>query len=316
MTEEEVRLARSALHDQILRQTGVSHETYLADANSLLSTTGKRMKGPASGVKYAAWKMFGVHLHPRVIDTYVRALSSTYGSYDPSHNDNETNELFAHPFGPFDSALPIPYVDRVCYRLPGEGGLGMHLDRNPFDPYQVREGGLKKWRPIQSFVCLTDHFGVQDGGLKVLPGFHKDINAYFRNRSSNADVTDSSGGGGEFFLFKDRSHASLERRLETVIAPAGSMVLWDNRLPHATSAYLDSGDTREVVYAQFLPDVHLNRLYAREQWRDLVASSTSASASVSRDKSDTRDIACDRDWCVDDDCKSARNHHRIRLLMM
>jgi len=254
-----------------LRQTGVPHHEYV---NGYVDT-GKRLKSPAAGIRFSAWKVFGIHLHPRVVDTYARILAATYGNAAAQRHDG----LFGHPFEPFESERCIPYIDRVCYRLPGEEGLGMHIDMNPFDPYLERSasGGLQKWRPVQSFVCLTDHYGADDGGLQVVPGFHKTIDAYFSGRLSRPPVLSEQSGGGEFFRFKDRAHTSLERKLETVVAPAGSMVLWDRRIPHATTAQLnkrdtqDTPDTREVVYAQFLPDVRLNRRYAEEkQWRELI----------------------------------------------
>ena len=47
--------------------------------------------------------------------------------------------------------------------------------------------------------------------------------------------------------------------------PKGSLVLWDNRLPHATQDKLAGQDTREVVYCAFLPSVDLNRSYCAKQ---------------------------------------------------
>ena len=51
----------------------------------------------------------------------------------------------------------------------------------------------------------------------------------------------------------------------SVVAPAGSMVLWDNRLPHGTAETHDGPDTREVLFMTFLPDVPRNRAYALAQ---------------------------------------------------
>ena len=38
------------------------------------------------------------------------------------------------------------------------------------------------------------------------------------------------------------------------------MVLWDYRLPHATSDRLEGSDSREVVYLGFLPSVEVNEV--------------------------------------------------------
>jgi hypothetical protein len=48
----------------------------------------------------------------------------------------------------------------VHWRLPDiikqEGDLSGYFDRNPYDPYLMKSGDLKKWKPIQAFVSLTD----------------------------------------------------------------------------------------------------------------------------------------------------------------
>ena len=38
------------------------------------------------------------------------------------------------------------------------------------------------------------------------------------------------------------------------------MVLWDYRLPHATSERLEGDDSREVVYLGFLPSTDINEV--------------------------------------------------------
>ncbi|KAI8825250.1 uncharacterized protein EV422DRAFT_606035 [Fimicolochytrium jonesii] len=120
-------------------------------------------------------------------------------------------------------------------------GLGLHLHRNPHDPYLLQGEGLTKWRPIQSLVCLTDHFDGQSGGLKVVPGFHRQIDDYFKGHAAAA----AAGEGGEFCRLNGNKH--------------------DNRLPHATAAYLSGADTREVVYTGFLPATRNNAAYVAAQ---------------------------------------------------
>ena len=117
---------------------------------------------------------------------------------------------------------------------------------------------MKKWRPIQAFVTLTDHWGGSTDGLQVVPGFQ---NSDFFNKGM--DIKDSSGG--EFFRMGDHAYESLRKSLVTVQAPKGSLVCWDNRLPHATCARLDGADSREVVFVGFLPDIKWNRDYVQKQ---------------------------------------------------
>lgn len=58
---------------------------------------------------------------------------------------------------------------------------------------------------------------------------------------------------------------ALLERLEHIEYKSGDVVFWDWRLPHANS-YCHLGDSpREVIYAEFLPNVKINEAYAKEQ---------------------------------------------------
>jgi len=245
LTEEEVNDARQKLHDQLL-ELGIDHYKVLMGEQKL--DEGVRLKSTASKIFYSKWKM-NIMLHEKVYHCMKELMEKTYLS--------GKTKGFEHPFGPSNDILS--YIDRVCYRLPdiirSEGGLELHLDRNPTAPYSC----LKAWRPIQSFVTLTDHYGSDYGGLKVVKGFHHEIDDYFSK--SNEPVI--SGGG--FYRLHSKSHWSLVKRLESVIAPKGSLVCWDNRIPHATSHILAGSDTREVVYVGWLPNVELNKIYCENQ---------------------------------------------------
>ena len=240
LTDEEVELARHGLHQQLLG-LGIDHDKVLMGEQKL--EEGVRLKSTASKIMYSKWKM-NVCLHEKVYNMMKELIMATCGK--PG---------FEHPFGPFDDLLAL--IDRVCWRLPdiirSEGGLSLHLDRNPSDPY----GSLKCFRPIQAFVTLTDHYGAEYGGLKVVKGFHKEIDDYFKNEK----IVEA----GPFYRMHSKSHYALDKRLESVIAPKGSLVCWDNRLPHATSNVLAGSDTREVVYVGWLPNVSLNKKYCQEQ---------------------------------------------------
>lgn len=54
-------------------------------------------------------------------------------------------------------------------------------------------------------------------------------------------------------------------RFEPVLYPAGSVVAFDFRTPHANSSEHRGPVPRQVVYGSFLPDVEVNRRYARRQ---------------------------------------------------
>lgn len=110
------------------------------------------------------WKLRDIHLHENVVNTMHDLLSATFLNPD-------LISTFPRP-SPLLSDDVFAYIDRVCYRLPNiirnEKGLGLHLDRHPTMPF----AHIKKWRPIQAFVTLTDHWGGATGGLQVVPGFH------------------------------------------------------------------------------------------------------------------------------------------------
>ncbi len=258
LNADEVQATRDAFHAHLLTSLNIDHDAVLSHTQP---PPQHRIKSPVSRIFYSSWKLLNVHLHEKVVETAKDILNKTYGT----GNDPD----FSHPYGPFKEILA--YVDRICWRLPdyvrAEGGLGLHLDRNPFDPYLLRSTtGLTKWRPIQAIVCLTDHFDGESGGLKVVPGFHKEIDRYFSKSETQPDTQPDTNEGGEFFRLNSTSHTALQRRCRPVIAPAGSIVFWDNRLPHATADRLSGADTREVIYTGFLPRVKLNQEYGKRQF--------------------------------------------------
>ncbi len=225
LTEEEVESARNALHENIYNITGgIRHrgENWADLKNKAM------MKGPANGIYYAQWKLQGIQMKSNLVEAYESIMEATYLS------GNVPN--FEHPFQ-IDTAVtigsssstsktptPTPlasfcYTDRVCYRLPdiihSEGGLALHIDRNPIDPYLVTSGGLAKWRPIQGFLSLTDHYDGTSGGLKVVPGFHKISTEYFQSHENDGEFQEKCiGKRGEFFRMGGKSYSSLQKKLE------------------------------------------------------------------------------------------------------
>ena len=252
LTEEEIEKARKGLHDQLLL-FGIDHDKILSGEHTI--EEGCRLKSTASKFVYSKWKL-DVHLHENVYQCMKQLMNMTYSS--------GITPYFDHPFGSSDDI--IAYIDRCCWRLPDvirtEGGLELHLDRNPYDPYLIKGKGLERWRLIQAFVTLTDSYGSDGGGLRVVKGFHKEIDTYFNN---NFNKKMDNVSKGEFYRMASNSHISLGKRLEPVMTPRGSLVCWDNRLPHATCAKLGGYDTREVVYVGWMPNVDINKNYAKKQ---------------------------------------------------
>jgi len=248
--EKEVEQIRNDFHHQLLGM-GINHEEIIKKTAEPPNDV--RVKGKPSRIFYNKWKIDAC-TNQKVYNVVKRIFEHTYFS--------GKTPGFEHIYGKSDDI--ILYMDRVCYRYPdsikAEGGLGLHLDRNPYDPYLLKSNGEKKlFRPIQAFITLTDHYGSDTGGLRVVKGFHKKIDSYFK------DPTESVSTKGEFFRLNSKSHTKLEKECQPINAKKGSLVLWDNRLPHDTCKKLSGYDTREVIYVGFLPNIALNQKYVITQ---------------------------------------------------
>jgi len=272
LTDVEVDEARHNFHMQ-LKSIGIDHHRILAKEVDYCE--GPRIKSSVARIYYSKWKLIDVMLHPKVCSTFDAIMQATY----------RTNEIphFMHPYGRSENNLL--FIDRVCWRLPdsvrAEGGLGLHLDQNPFDPYS----NTVVFRPIQGFISLTDQYSSTSGGIRVVKKFHKEIEDYFQKG------IDEKSTGGAFHRMNSKVHAKLVKRCEPMFAPKGSLVIWDYRLPHQTSDFLSGNDTREVVYCSFLPDVPLNKIYIAEQLR---AVRNNIPPPIYRDANSS--IHSDRDW--------------------
>lgn len=173
--------------------------------------------------------------------------------------------------------------------------LTPHFDLCP-ETYQDATN-KNKWRPIQCFVSLTDNLSPNTGGFECCPGFHREFHSWVQRgrRLSNNDEdgeiavenNDMTSPPkqqpcvGEYTHVHDRE---LMKRVQHIPVKAGSVVFWDNRLPHGNSyrndnnyydptissstSLLDSCGARAVVYCSFLPDVAINREFVERQLID------------------------------------------------
>ena len=115
---------------------------------------------------------------------------------------------------------------------------------------------------------MTDQYGGASGGLRVVRGFHQ------RWADFDFHPADSEASAGEFYRLAGNRFSSLASECQPIDCAAGALVLFDNRLVHATCESLKSHDTREVVYCAFLPDTPLNQEYQRRQWAAVQANVT------------------------------------------
>lgn len=176
---------------------------------------------------YPKWKM-ELQADPRIHDAYATMLRAC-----------------ADGFGLSEEHLTrfYPFIDRMGMRFPdhiyASGGLGLHVDKV----------GIK-YRPIQGFVALTDQLQAAHGGLQVVKQFHQ--------HSMDNETT---------YRLIQTDHARLMSRIESIHVKAGSLVLWDYRLPHKTNDFFSSDDTREVLYMSYLPNTPINAEYHQAQWK-------------------------------------------------
>lgn len=250
ITEEEIIIARNELHRKLLN-FGIDHDAILS--GSVKPPNSVRMKSDSSKIFYSKFKI-DIQLKESIYLTFKDAILKGIKS-------NETN--IEKIFGTYDDV--VPYIDRICWRLPDhireEGGLSLHLDRNPWNMSKA-----KKYRPIQGFIALTDQYGSASGGLKVVKGFHEKFNEYFANSYNESEANIP----GEFYRLNDKKHTKLQSELQNINVKAGSLVLFDNKLPHATCQKLTSFDTREVIYLSYLPNTEINKKYWKQQAHNFI----------------------------------------------
>jgi len=207
----------------------------------------------------------------------------------------ELEEETVCPLGNFSCDRGYLYIDRIGYRIPSNLSkqVGLHLyakakSENPQNPPNKRKkkpiqrsltphldccpdailrndySSASKWRPLQSFVSLTDNLLPETGGFEAAPGFHRGFCQWARVRAP-AENGAAPPCVGEFTPVRPVEDREVLDRIRHVGCRAGGVVVWDVRIPHANARRNDGTVPRAVVYASFLPDVELNRRYARNQ---------------------------------------------------
>ncbi|CAE7748270.1 unnamed protein product, partial [Symbiodinium pilosum] len=123
----------------------------------------------------------------------------------------------------------------------------LHWDQNPWT-----QPGFG-W--IQAFACLTEQT-AESGGLLCAPGFHKRWKEWGEQHPEGSvyvdgkEITRAFGQGNPFPVPSDDPvHAEVVR----VCAPAGSLLLWDSRLPHQNFPNSSKEAWRIVLYMNFWP---------------------------------------------------------------
>ena len=146
------------------------------------------------------------------------------------------------------------------------------------------------------------------GGFEAVPGFHREFHSWVqRGRriiKENDDITllehrhqrpHPRPCVGEYTHLHPTYDRDIISRIQHIPVKAGSVVFWDNRIPHGNSfrndpiSIVDNDDNdginknvnrfndddalsisgaRAVIYCSFLPDVQVNRTYVSNQLID------------------------------------------------
>lgn len=181
-------------------------------------------------------------------------LSSLDGSFD------RTNwELVQHP--------KVVHILHLLYGGPvvhsGSGRWGVMRPTQSHPEWRTDESWLhwdqNPWREpeftyVQCFACFTDQ-SSSSGGLLCVPGFHRRWHEWGVAHPEGS-VLDTHGrrmtqfhGRGNPFLVPDDD--SIQAHVVRVLAPRGSLVLWDGRLPHQN--YPNRGhDFRVIHYLDYI----------------------------------------------------------------
>ena len=140
---------------------------------------------------------------------------------------------------------------------------GVHLDMNPwkwssdatFDADSMirlveennigsRSLGLR----CQGVLNLCDNLDA-DGGLQIVPGFHRHFDEWAK---SLGPVADTSSRSFEFDVTQ-----SIAKQAQRVTMRAGSIVIWDQRCAHGSRPNA-SGRVRMAQFLSYLPVKHLS----------------------------------------------------------
>lgn len=235
-----------------------------------LSSTGG--SGGVLDLYYPKWKL-KLAENPKFFDAISQLWKATYASYNPKEEDQQEQQqhLYAHPFeAPFDAKKGYFYLDRIGFRVPDiisaqhakgkrhlQRSLTPHLDCCPSALYNS-DKKVPRWRPIQSFIALTDNWQDETGGFECVRGFHRDFSQWAKTRGPCINGLPPACVG-DFTPIRPIEDADVIARFESIHYGAGAVIAFDWRTPHANSSSHVGDYPRMVSYGSFLPDVAINR---------------------------------------------------------
>lgn len=268
--EDTIKRIESKCDEELFKSCGAKYEHIISGSeeernSSLKCIGGVRKKSATSHVFYTK-PIFDICISKTMQYIFDELYNSTYLTKNP---------LYQSPFKIEGNS--VPFLDRYGFRLPSwipvttfddgitigpEEGLGLHIDMEPYNPYLYDSDGrshLKKWRPFQSFVTISDHMMKNNGGICVVPDFHKRFDEFFKSYNRGTKILErTESHSGEFFRMGECDNTPGMECIP-VLAPPGSLIIWDSRLPHKTTKKCDNVMGRKVIYGSWIPNCEINR---------------------------------------------------------
>ena len=288
LSDEEIEVARSGLSSTLSR-FGVNTKDLERTGHNLCGLSSTNGAGGVLDIFYEDWKL-RIATNESLLRWTQQLWSAAYCLQGETKSDvNKEDEWKWHPFGRFDPQKAYSYIDRIGYRLPSalaetlgkehykgkkrklpiQRGLTPHLDCCP-DTYD-ESTNKTKWRPIQCFVSLTENLEADTGGFEAVRGFHRGFRAWTETRppsiieKGGERISRPAPCVGEYTHIRPAEDSLVMKQVQHVSVRAGSVVFWDNRIPHANAYRHNGTEPRAVVYCSFLPDVAVNQGYVQDQ---------------------------------------------------
>mmetsp|Transcript_35069 Transcript_35069/g.79021 ORF Transcript_35069/g.79021 Transcript_35069/m.79021 type:complete len:377 (+) Transcript_35069:52-1182(+) len=121
----------------------------------------------------------------------------------------------------------------------------LHWDQNPWT--------LPGFHQVQGFACLTEHTS-SSGGFLCVPGFQKQWEQWGQYHPEGSVCVDGRAitrEHGEANPFPVPSDDAAQKGVVRILAPKGSIILWDGRLPHQNYPNCSEDEFRIVLYFAF-----------------------------------------------------------------
>ena len=246
-------------------------------------------------------------------------LAESIGKQQHTNNNAATQSAQQQPSSTTNTTKATPKKKNLKAR-PIQRSLTPHFDCCPEKYHDATN--KNKWRPIQCFVSLTENLQPNTGGFEAVHCFHREFSSWVANgrqqvlSSDNDDGEDFASSNdethpkpcvGEYTHLSPSHDRDIMQRIQHVPVNAGSVVFWDNRIPHGNSYrndpppppttttnqnvnnshevivnndetsrltsdnnILGTSGSRAVVYCSFLPDVEVNRMFVQRQLKDWI----------------------------------------------